>query len=750
MDPTSEQDATTSLGHKDKSQKLFSKVACAGCRAIKVKCRLASGELPTGEEGESCLRCTRLKIPCEYKSATRRGRKPKTLIAAEAAAAAQHEPGLRDGSETSQLDQSMDMDHQPLSRSSSLARPPDHPTYPSPTASASRLPSSAPMHYLAAPIPPAQQYPSHSPPMPPTFPSPSPYAASRPLGPPPAPLQSSLQPSLSPLLNPTRRPPSISSQTSSYSQPNAAHSLNSPASQPSPVRLYQSTADSLLDAAATKSSSFSMSNPTTFASKSLPVPTHPDPIDLHVLSTLEAAQLFELFHSRLNCFIILLDRKLHTPEFVRKSSTVLFTSILAVSAKFFRTDIYQTLLLSAQQLVVRGTGEGTNIHIGLIQACLLLVYWKQPQDTSAWIRTGFALRAAYHLGLHVKRTTPLPQDEHEARLQLDRERTWITLICFDTSYQLSFANSGVYETRMVSVHDVDIFAWLEETKPYGVRDDWEQGASMKLIEVLNVLPSIASAPTKVIASSVAGIVNEKLAEVYARYLDTNSPSHQELGDLAQHKIRFHFFATSVQVGKSCLTAAGVDDTVILSIFMSRCGSLVDCFEDLAAGESPVFLMMQDNISIQLMGFGEMLGKLFPQVSPSTQATIVDYLTRIFTASTSAARGESDNIPAYVSRFFRAVLRSIYPLAFRSSPPTRSTSPGAANAPPPTLPPQTNPFEQLGVVEQELLNPDVDTLVTSLRNDGCYWDSLFPGNFPGQSSWSWLDTALTGDPPAFPY
>lgn len=64
---------------------------------------------------------------------------------------------------------------------------------------------------------------------------------------------------------------------------------------------------------------------------------------------------------------------------VRKSSTVLFTAILAVSAKFFRKDLYQSLLLSAQQLVVRGTGEGTNLHIGLIQACLLLVYWKEPQ-----------------------------------------------------------------------------------------------------------------------------------------------------------------------------------------------------------------------------------------------------------------------------------------------------------------------------------------------------------------------------------
>ena len=128
---------------------------------------------------------------------------------------------------------------------------------------------------------------------------------------------------------------------------------------------------------------------------------------------------------------------------MRRTSTVLFTSILAVSAKFFRPDIYQTLLLAAQQLVVRGTGEGTHVHIGLVQACLLLVYWKQPTDSSAWIRTGeplpvfrasespllsvsftsgFALRAAYQLGLHVKRMSPLPSDETEARLILDRER----------------------------------------------------------------------------------------------------------------------------------------------------------------------------------------------------------------------------------------------------------------------------------------------------------------------------------------
>ncbi|GAA6016600.1 hypothetical protein JCM11491_006010 [Sporobolomyces phaffii] len=793
MTPDRVQPESPSLANKDKSQKLFSKVACAGCRAIKVKCRLASGELPTGEEGESCTRCSRLKIPCEYKSATRRGRKPKTLLAVEAAA--RHDQDSTDPDSHS-VDQLMDTEQQSATRSLSSARQLTHPPYPSPVTSTSGLPKPVPVGYLPEPLPQPRPYHALSPlmaPMPPTFPSPSPYAASRPLGPPPPPIHSSLPPSLSPLLGPPRRPPSNSSQHSSYTQPHGPASTVSPASQNSPIRLYQSTADSLAEAAATKSLSFDSSG---FTPRTQPTPTHPDPIDLHVLGSLEASQLFEFYHSRLNCFIILLDRKLHTPEFVRKSSTVLFTSVLAVSAKFFRPDLYQTLLLSAQQLVVRGCGEGTNVHLGLIQACLLLVYWKQPNDSSAWIRTGFALRAAYQLGLHVKRTTALPNNEHEARLILDRERTWITLICFDASfvcsslplrltldplfrelthratshsYQLSAPSSGVYETRMVSVHDVDIFAWLEETKPYEVRDDWEQGASIELIKVLNLLPSIATAPTKVIASSVVGLVNEKLSAVWAKYLDTNSPSHQELEGLAQHKIRFHFFAASVQVGKSCLAAAGVEDAVILSFFLSRCGSLVDCFEDLTAGESPVFLMMQDNISIQLMGFGEMLGKLFPQVSPSVQATIVDYLTRIYRASTAAARGDSENIPAYVSRFFRAILRSIHPIALRSVPPTRPSSPSRGpNTVPSSLPAQANPFEQLGVVasrfsskvslilersccghclapvhrqEQELLlNADVDTLVTSLRSDGSYWDSLFPG----QSSWSWLDSALSGD------
>lgn len=52
-------------------------------------------------------------------------------------------------------------------------------------------------------------------------------------------------------------------------------------------------------------------------------------------------------------------------------------------------------------------------------------------DSSAWMRVGYAIRLGYQLRLHRRRHTPLPPDELEARVILDRERTWIALICFD-------------------------------------------------------------------------------------------------------------------------------------------------------------------------------------------------------------------------------------------------------------------------------------------------------------------------------
>lgn len=69
----------------------------------------------------------------------------------------------------------------------------------------------------------------------------------------------------------------------------------------------------------------------------------------------------------------------HTVDWVRASSTVLFTSILCVSAKFFRPDLYQPLLSHAQQLIARGIADSL-AQLGLVQALCLLIYWKVRRD----------------------------------------------------------------------------------------------------------------------------------------------------------------------------------------------------------------------------------------------------------------------------------------------------------------------------------------------------------------------------------
>ena len=55
---------------------------------------------------------------------------------------------------------------------------------------------------------------------------------------------------------------------------------------------------------------------------------------------------------------------------------MLFTAMLATAAKFVRRGLYQRLLEHAQNMITRGMGGDVEPDIGLLQAILLLVYWK--------------------------------------------------------------------------------------------------------------------------------------------------------------------------------------------------------------------------------------------------------------------------------------------------------------------------------------------------------------------------------------
>lgn len=65
---------------------------------------------------------------------------------------------------------------------------------------------------------------------------------------------------------------------------------------------------------------------------------------------------------------------------------------------------------------------------------MVLTYWKEPNDTRAWMSVGFAIRMAMDLGWHtLGSVTNSAEERTEARQREVRndERTWLVLFVYD-------------------------------------------------------------------------------------------------------------------------------------------------------------------------------------------------------------------------------------------------------------------------------------------------------------------------------
>lgn len=119
----------------------------------------------------------------------------------------------------------------------------------------------------------------------------------------------------------------------------------------------------------------------------------------------------------------LFDPVIHTFERIR-SSPELFSATLGVAARFKLPELCQTLLEHADRLVMRALFVG-RVKLSLVQALMVMVHWKAPEDQSAYMKLGMAFRAACQLQLGKSIGQPLPSDEHAARERLDGERLWL-------------------------------------------------------------------------------------------------------------------------------------------------------------------------------------------------------------------------------------------------------------------------------------------------------------------------------------
>jgi hypothetical protein len=123
------------------------------------------------------------------------------------------------------------------------------------------------------------------------------------------------------------------------------------------------------------------------------------------------------YFAHLNSIIGLLDPRLHTAPYVRRRSTVLYTTIIAVSSKFFLPRVHQQCHALSQSLIGRALAADM-CNIEYIQALSLSTFYKDADDASSWRKVGLAIRMAYELNLHEFRRQPLAKEESEARKQL--------------------------------------------------------------------------------------------------------------------------------------------------------------------------------------------------------------------------------------------------------------------------------------------------------------------------------------------
>ncbi|KAK1538728.1 fungal specific transcription factor domain-containing protein [Colletotrichum costaricense] len=184
-----------------------------------------------------------------------------------------------------------------------------------------------------------------------------------------------------------------------------------------------------------------------------------DPIQLGLLNSSIASSLFENFMESLNPYISQLDPYLHTFSRTRQESSFLLTAILSAASKAFNPALYKRLRDHAEGILASTFRKGTK-SVETAQAVMILTYWKESEDTRAWMLLGYVIRMGMELGWH--RLAPY-SPQSNAAMDLERrqarniERTWLILFVYDRSLEslLAIIKSRIeeWESRWLRVAD---------------------------------------------------------------------------------------------------------------------------------------------------------------------------------------------------------------------------------------------------------------------------------------------------------
>ncbi|CAE6507372.1 unnamed protein product [Rhizoctonia solani] len=387
-----------------------------------------------------------------------------------------------------------------------------------------------------------------------------------------------------------------------------------------------------------------------------PIDRLEDPVQAEFVTEPEVDSLFYSYFAHLNSIIGLLDPRLHTAPYVRRRSTVLYTTIISVSSKFFLPRVHQQCHALSQSLIGRALASDM-CNIEYIQALSLSTFYKDADDASSWRKVGLAIRMAYELNLHEFRTQPLPKDELEARKQLNRERTWIQLVLYDFT-----TASQRNKPNMVPDHDLpDVEGWVRDHPQFPCYADAQLAGSFSFLMVYRLIQSTRSS----MMSSKPGGFDATIRHLF-RMLDgtpkfwaTLEDASSGLAPVSRSIMRFYYFSSQLSINELQMLSLVSPSLEVTQSALQQCKEsavlvLTHVIEDMAPNGYVPYT--QDGIAFATAYAGVWLYKHLSRFEPGTILEIAGLFKAVVEACEKQSQQPKD-IPSYFARFFSHLARN---------------------------------------------------------------------------------------------
>ncbi|KAF8198312.1 hypothetical protein K438DRAFT_1584084 [Mycena galopus ATCC 62051] len=213
----------------------------------------------------------------------------------------------------------------------------------------------------------------------------------------------------------------------------------------------------------------------------------------------DVEKLFEIFYTRVNPFIALLDPVLHTPASTFARCPFLFTVVCAVASRYYpeKSEIYPIAMHFAKHSAANALIDGWK-SVELCQAYILLSIYPVParkwEEDRSWLYTGLAIRIATDLNLHqVPNTKAAKGNEKQERELLNRTRVWMICFNLDRSSATQYGKPPSIRADYVMRHGSD--DWYKKSPYNSVYDIHMCAYTALLLVVAGFHDEIFSDPT---------------------------------------------------------------------------------------------------------------------------------------------------------------------------------------------------------------------------------------------------------------